>query len=161
MQAVILMGIQASGKTTFYRERFFETHVRISLDMLHTRHREWLLVNCCLSARQPFVIDNTNARTIDRARYIGPAHLAGFRVIGYYFETELNAALARNSRRPGKQAIPVKGVIGMFKRLEAPTHEEGFDELYSVRVDLVKRFVVAAYPPESGEGAAHEERAGS
>ena len=39
MQAVIFIGIQGSGKTTFYRDRFFNTHFRINLDMLKTRHR--------------------------------------------------------------------------------------------------------------------------
>ena len=42
METVILVGIPGSGKTTFYRERFFETHVRISLDMLRMRDREGL-----------------------------------------------------------------------------------------------------------------------
>src|SRR4051812_8782542 len=37
MEAVILIGIQGSGKSTFYRERFFDTHVRVSLDLLKTR----------------------------------------------------------------------------------------------------------------------------
>ncbi len=44
MEEVIFCGIQASGKTTFYRERFFDTHVRISLDLLRTRRREQLLL---------------------------------------------------------------------------------------------------------------------
>lgn len=30
MQAVILVGLQASGKSSLYRERFFTTHVRIN-----------------------------------------------------------------------------------------------------------------------------------
>jgi len=154
MQAVILIGIQASGKTSFYRERFFDTHIRLSLDMLHTRHRERLLVKSCLSARQAFVIDNTNSRTADRAIYIELARQAGFRVIGYYFQTELDAAIARNLKRQGKQAIPVKGVIGTFKRLEPPTRDEGFDELYSVRLDPESRFAVSSYPPQSGTCAA-------
>jgi len=47
MEAVLLIGIQASGKTTFYRERFFDTHIRISLDMLRTRERERVLMNAC------------------------------------------------------------------------------------------------------------------
>ena len=42
MEAVIFVGLQASGKSTFYRERFSRTHVRINLDMLKTRHRETL-----------------------------------------------------------------------------------------------------------------------
>ena len=39
MEAVVFTGIQASGKSTFYRERFFHTHLRISLDLLKTRGR--------------------------------------------------------------------------------------------------------------------------
>jgi transcriptional regulator with XRE-family HTH domain len=37
VEAIIFVGIQASGKSTFYRERFFDTHLRINLDMLKTR----------------------------------------------------------------------------------------------------------------------------
>lgn len=44
MDAVIFVGLQAAGKSTFYRERFFTTHLRISLDQLHTRHRERALL---------------------------------------------------------------------------------------------------------------------
>ena len=40
MEAVILCGVQGSGKTTLYRDRFLETHARISLDLLRTRARE-------------------------------------------------------------------------------------------------------------------------
>ena len=44
MELVIFTGLQASGKTTFYGTRFRDSHVRINLDMLKTRHREELLV---------------------------------------------------------------------------------------------------------------------
>ena len=40
MEAVILCGLQGSGKTTLYRDRFIETHVRVSMDLLRTRARE-------------------------------------------------------------------------------------------------------------------------
>ena len=39
MEIIILMGIQASGKSTFYRQKFADSHIRINLDMLKTRHR--------------------------------------------------------------------------------------------------------------------------
>lgn len=52
MEAIILIGIQDSGKSTFYRERFFDTHVRISLDQLKTRHREAAFLHTCLSTGQ-------------------------------------------------------------------------------------------------------------
>ena len=142
MQAVIFIGVQASGKTTFYRERFFETHVRLSLDILKTRARESALLRACLNAGQPFVVDNTNVLAARRAWYITEAKAAGFQVIGYYFRTELRAAIARNKRRAGKQAIPVPGLIGTFKRLQPPTTGEGFDELFSVEPTTDGLFVV-------------------
>ena len=48
MEAVIFVGIQASGKSRFYRERFFTTHVRINLDLLRMRRRERSLLAWCL-----------------------------------------------------------------------------------------------------------------
>jgi len=142
MNAIILIGIPASGKSTFYQQRFFFTHMRISLDMFKTRHREKLLVESCLAARQPFVVDNTNASAQERARFIGPAHAAGFRVIGYYLGSTVADALERNRRRLGKGRIPDKGVAGVVARLEVPTLGEGFDELWFVRMDGEGGFVV-------------------
>lgn len=48
MEAVIFVGAQGAGKSTFYSERFFDTHVRISLDVLKTRRREQLIFEACL-----------------------------------------------------------------------------------------------------------------
>lgn len=85
MEAVLLIGLQASGKSTFYQQRFFNTHVRISLDLLKTRNREKLLMQLCLETQQPFVVDNTNPTKEERQRYLEAARAAGFRVVGYYF----------------------------------------------------------------------------
>lgn len=65
LEAVIFVGIQASGKTKFYGERFFDTHIRLSLDMLKTRHREKLLLEACIRAKQPFVLEGLG-RTLSR-----------------------------------------------------------------------------------------------
>lgn len=142
MDAILLIGIPASGKSTFYQQRYFFTHLRISLDMLKTRHREKLLVEACLATRQPFVVDNTNASPQERARFIGPARQAGFRVIGYYFAATVQEAQERNRQRQGKGRIPDKGVSGVAARLELPTLGEGFDELWFVRMDGEGGFVV-------------------
>ena len=142
MEAVLFIGIQASGKSTFFKQRFFETHVRINLDMLKTRHRETLLLETCLAAKQPFVVDNTNPTAADRARYIAPARAAGFRVVGYYFQSQIEACLSRNERRPDGRAIPVRGVRGTYSRLELPEPAEGFDALYYVKINPDGAFVV-------------------
>ena len=142
MEAVIFVGIQASGKSTFYRERFFDTHVRINLDMLRTRFRERALVQACVTAKQPFVVDNTNVRIAERAKYIAMARAGGFRVVGYYFLPRVQEALRRNSQRAGARAIPVRGVLGTYKRLEPPSHLEGFDVLHTVDINAANEFVV-------------------
>lgn len=52
MEAVIFVGLQGSGKTTFFKEQFFDTHIRINLDMLRTRHREEIVFQACLEAKR-------------------------------------------------------------------------------------------------------------
>lgn len=143
MEAVLFIGIQAVGKSTFYKERFFATHMRINLDILKTRQRELLLLQACIAARQPFVVDNTNTLKRDRARYIEAAKPAGFRMVGYYFQSSLKDALQRNGQRSGKANIPAKGVLRMYQRLEIPAYSEGFDQLYYVMIDpATSQFVV-------------------
>jgi predicted kinase len=146
MEAVIFVGVQGSGKSTFYRERLVDTHVRINLDMLRTRHREQLLLAACLTGKQAFVIDNTNPLPSDRARYIGPARDAGFRVVAYFFETSLRDAIRRNNERAGKQKVPVPAIAGTIRKLQAPTMEEGFDAIYNVTISPEGTFVVSEAP---------------
>jgi predicted kinase len=142
MEAVLLVGIQGAGKSTFYQQRFFDTHVRINLDMLKTRDRADVLLHACLLAKQPFVVDNTNVLRSERERYIGPAKEAGFRITGYYFPVPVRHAIGRNQKREGKKKIPVQGILGTQKRLQPPELDEGFDRLYYVTVTEANEFVV-------------------
>jgi predicted kinase len=130
MEAVVLCGVQGSGKTTLYRERFLETHVRISMDLLRTRRREEAFLRLSLDSRQRFVVDNTNPTPTDRRRYVEPARAAGFRVIGYLVEVDPGEALSRNAERPAPRRVPPAGVVATGRRLVRPTLEEGFDELW-------------------------------
>jgi len=148
MEAVILIGIQGSGKSTFYRERFFDTHVRINLDMLKTGHREKCLIDACLICKQSFVVDKTNASQEERRRYIGAARAAGFTVVGYYLRSSVAECQERNETRPTHQVVPLKGLLGAAGRLERPSRDEGFDRLYYVRVDGAGRFVVEDWKDE-------------
>jgi predicted kinase len=145
MELVIFTGIQAAGKSTFFRERFFDTHVRINLDMLKTRHRETVLFEACLAAKQPVVIDNTNLTKAERAGYIDPARKAGFRIVGYYFRSVIAESLERNAGRAAAQQVPVKGVLGAAGRLEIPESGEGFDALHYVKIE--DGFIVEPWAP--------------
>ena len=149
MEAVILIGVQGAGKTAFYRDRLFDSHVRLGLDLVRTRERERVLMKACLDAKQPFAIDNTNILRAERAPYIAAARSAGFRVSGYFIRVELKAAIARNRSRTGKQAVPLPGLLRSWKRLQPPHPEEGFDELYIVAPYRENQFVVELWKPDA------------
>ena len=134
MEAILFIGIQGAGKSSFYKQTFFNTHIRINLDMLKTRHRENILVQACVAAQQPFVVDNTNFSIEQRAKYISVVKAAGFRVVGYYFPSQPLDAVRRNSQRTGKERVPDQAIWGTHKQLQPPTLQEGFDRLYRVQV---------------------------
>jgi tRNA uridine 5-carbamoylmethylation protein Kti12 len=77
MEAVLFIGVQGSGKTTFYEQRFSASHTQVSGDALKTRKRQRVLIDECLAARQPFVVDNTNFLRSGRADIIARAKAAG------------------------------------------------------------------------------------
>ena len=149
MEVVIFIGIQAVGKSTFYKEKFFKTHIRINLDMLQSRNREWKIYEACLEAQQPVVIDNTNTTLKSRQRYIEPAKERGIRVIGYYFQSKIKEAIWRNNQRSGKERIPEDGVRAAYNRLVIPSYDEGFDQLYYVYIDANDNFVVNEWGNEN------------
>lgn len=135
MEAILFCGIQATGKSTFYQQHFFSTHVRISLDLLKTRNRESIFLAACFNTSQKLVIDNTNLLKSEREQYIQQAREYRFKVTGYYFSSNIEDAIRRNSLRTGKARIPEPGVRGAYKRLELPSLVEGFDELYYVTIE--------------------------
>jgi predicted kinase len=145
MEAIIFCGIQASGKTTFFKENFFQRYVRISLDLLKTRNREDKFLELCFQIQQRFVVDNTNPTKAERAKYISQAKEHKFKVIGYYFQSKLVESLERNNQRISKDNIKEVGIKSTYKRLELPSLGEGFDELYYVAIEnsqfIIKEFV--------------------
>ncbi len=145
MEAVIFIGIQATGKSTFFKARFVDTHVRINLDMLKTRHREDLLLDACIRAQISFVVDNTNVLARERAKYIALARPAGYEMCGYYFQSKIQDALQRNQQRSGKALIPEKGVLAKFHAIQRPSYAEGFDRLYYVSIAPHGRFLVTEW----------------
>ena len=132
--AVIFIGIQASGKTTFYH-KYFSDYVHINLDTLKRRSRENTLLAKCIENGDSFVVDNTNPTRADRQKYFDALKDTDYEIQGYYFKSSIIDCLERNSKREGKARIPDVGVRATYKKLEFPSYDEGFDKLYYVAID--------------------------
>ena len=132
MEGIIFIGIQGSGKSTFFQQYFAKTHIRLNMDMLKTRHRESILIKACIEAKQPFVIDNTNPTRSDRKKYIDILLAKNFSVKGYFFQSRIQDCLKRNQKRSKEEMIPDIGIKGTHSKLELPSYQEGFTDLYFV-----------------------------
>lgn len=131
---VILMGLQGSGKSTFFAREFADKGFEhISLDMLKTRRKEAEVLQDCIDNNKDCVIDNTNPTKADRSRYIVPGKHSDFRVVGYFLQSKLGDSLERNERRERK--VPKKGILATFNKIEMPSLQEGFDELNFVCIE--------------------------
>ena len=139
MECVILIGLPASGKSTFYRERLAGTHDLVSKDVMRNnrqpQRRQEQLIAEALTAGRSVAVDNTNPRIADRAAIIALARRFGADVAGYVFPTEAAAALRRNRARLGRDRVPDVAIFAARKRLELPTYAEGFDRLFTVIVN--------------------------
>ena len=132
---IIMMGIQGSGTTTFCAKNFPE-YTRINLDTLRTRKKEkdalWLAIN----RKENIVIDNTNPTRTDRKKYIEAGKASQYKIIGYFMQSRLQECIERNDARKGKEKIPSIAIACTSNKLEMPDYEEGFDELYFVKITV-------------------------
>lgn len=138
MDIVIFIGLQASGKSSFYRTRFADSHTLVSKDRLRNNprpeRRQRLLIEESLRAGKSVVVDNTNPTTTDRATLIDLGRSYGAKIIGYYFESRVAECLQRNQLRAGKDQIPDVAIYSTICKLQRPLLAEGFDELHYVRL---------------------------
>lgn len=132
MELIILSGIQCAGKSTFYNQKFANTHTRINLDTLQTRKNEMIAFTSLIDSRLPVVVDNTNPAKEDRARYIGLAKFQGYRVIGYQFDVSLAIALKRSAKRIDQKKVPDFVVRITASKMSCLAIEEGFDKIFIV-----------------------------
>lgn len=131
---ILFTGMQATGKSEFYKRYFYKTHIRINLDMLKTRNREQILIEACFAAKQPFVVDNMNLTTAERRHYIEGAKDHDFEVVGYYFKSAIQEAISRNEQREGKEKVPLPALRGSHAKLVLPLMAEGYDKLFYVYI---------------------------
>src|SRR5918992_1982657 len=90
-ELAIFVGLQASGKSTFFRERFAATHEHVSKDLFpnnrNRNRRQAQLVEKALRTGSSVVVDNTNPSVEDRRPLIELGRELGAKIVGYYFES--------------------------------------------------------------------------
>ncbi len=151
----VLVGLQASGKTTFCRRVLGAGPVMVSKGHFpHARHpqrRQMRLIEEALSAGCDVVVDNTNPSPQEWAPLIDAARAHGARVVAYWFPPDLAGSLQRNAARPDRARIPELGLRATLARLRRPRVQDGFDEVFVVEFDGTGGFIVRR-AGEEGEG---------
>jgi predicted kinase len=132
-ELIIFVGLQGSGKTTYYHNNFAATHVHVSKDLMrNVRNRDLRQrqqIEKALGEGRSVVVDNTNPTPAVRAPLVALGRQLGARVIAYYFEIPVKMAVERNRLREGRARIPDVAVYVTSKKIVPPTPEEGFDEI--------------------------------
>ncbi|MBT2385303.1 ATP-binding protein [Streptomyces sp. ISL-11] len=167
MELVVLVGLQASGKSTFRARAFTGTHAVVSKDLFrrarHRQRRQMRLVEEALGEGVPVVVDNTNPSPLEWAPLIAAGRAHGARVLAYWFPPDVAGALERNAAREGHERVPDVGVYATLKRLRRPRRADGFDLVHEVTFDGHGGFLVRPLdddeesardvdPPRSGHG---------
>ncbi len=149
MELIIFVGLQASGKSTFYRARFAATHEHVSKDLFRNNknrnRRQRQLIETALQTGNSVVVDNTNPTVEERQPLIRLGREYGAKIVGYYFESQVRKCLDRNRQRTGKARVPDVALYATAKKLTRPSYSEGFDRLYVVRITSDSEFEVHTY----------------
>jgi predicted kinase len=146
LQMIVLCGLQASGKSTFYRSFFAQTYVLVSKDLFPNARqrgsRQQQLIEEAFQAGKLVVVDNTNVSRAERAELIGLAQRYDAEAICYYFPPDIQQNLERNRARIGKARVPDIAIFAARKRLEVPIKSEGFACIYEVSIEENQQFSV-------------------
>ncbi len=146
----VLVGLQGSGKSTFYRRRLAATHQLVSRDAFRNNRRparrQRELIEAALREGRSVAVDNTSPTVADRAAILEVARAQGATVTCYYFGRDVRAAIARNARRQGRERVPVVAILATAKRLVPPSPDEGFDAVWAVEPAPGGGFAVTPLP---------------
>lgn len=127
MECIILIGIPGCGKSTFYKDKYGDTHLRINLDMLGRRNRESAIFEIAVKTKTKIVIDNTNVTIENRKKYIPLLKANSYKIIACYWDPH---CLNYNEKR--ENPVPKEAIRKYIKEFIIPTFDEGFNKINRV-----------------------------
>jgi predicted kinase len=149
----VLVGLQASGKSTFARTILTAHTMIVSKDDFpkarRRQQRQLRMIDEALSGGQDVIVDNTNPSPDEWTPLIELARARDARVVAYYFVPDVAASYARNAARLGSARVPDVGFYTTLGKLRRPTAGDGFDAIHVVRIDGAGGFSVEPGDPES------------
>jgi predicted kinase len=100
-----VMGVQGGGKST------------------------WIRNNCRALGPSAVFMDAAVPARRHRERVLALAQRSSVRTIAVWINTSLDRALLQNAQRPNGEVVPEFAVRSVFGLLQAPSRDEGFDEV--------------------------------
>ena len=153
MALYVLIGIQASGKSTWARANAGRLGAEIvasdeirneleadGIDATNQGDRVFAIfeqrVAGLLDAGRTVIADATHARRAWRANVLAIARRRGARTVAVWFQAPLATCRARNARKPGgaqwgDRIVPDEVLVDMWRRFEPPGADE-FDEIWKI-----------------------------
>ncbi|MGP4052464.1 AAA family ATPase [Streptomyces sp. 2A115] len=151
VEVAVLVGLQASGKSTFYEQCLRDRCALVSKDLFPRgargkQARQMRLVEQALVAGRSVAVDNTNPAPEEWRPLMDAGHAHGAVVTAYWFPPDLAESLRRNTARAGRARVPDIGIHTTLKRLRRPSLGDGFDAVLVVRIDGRGGFDVLSAP---------------
>jgi bifunctional polynucleotide phosphatase/kinase len=134
----VLMGVPASGKSTFYRTHLAPAgYIQVSQDICKTREKTLRRLGEILVTGLPVAIDNTNPAQSNRQELYDLALHHGYSVVVYYL---VRNGEAMNSLRTGEPSadgsntkkVPPVAYATYYRNLVLPTPENTPGPIYRV-----------------------------
>lgn len=143
---IIMIGSQASGKSTFIRKHIlpkFPNFVYTSLDQIKTQSKLIKIVSEELKNNKTVIIDNTNYDKKNRLIWLNLAKLMNKSIVGIYMNIDKEVSLHMNTYRSCKKIIsgddkivPDIAIHKYYKNFEEPSKDEGFNKLLIYNLNL-------------------------
>lgn len=153
MELAMMIGLQASGKSTFARSHFGAPYEYISQDLLrHTSNRarrQRQLIEAVLQQGHSVVVDNTHPTCEVRSPLIHLGQLFAAQITAYYFPAQLKRSLAYNRQRTEQTRVPDVAIFATLKKLTPPSYAEGFTRIFYVQMREDGGFDVSAWQEEN------------